>query len=89
MTLGADEFMRRSLLHVLTSGFHRIRHYGLIANAGRPENLARLRELLHVIPEAVQPQPPDAPAAICGFPALRSSEVDSADSLHRGRLQLP
>ena len=33
MTLGADEFMRRFLLHVLPGGFHRIRHYGLIANA--------------------------------------------------------
>jgi hypothetical protein len=33
MTLSADEFMRRFLLHVLPSGFHRIRHYGLIANA--------------------------------------------------------
>jgi hypothetical protein len=35
---------------VLPSGFHRIRHYGLIANAGRSENLARARELLHVAP---------------------------------------
>ena len=35
MTLSADEFMRRFLLHVLPSGFHRIRHYGLLANAGR------------------------------------------------------
>jgi hypothetical protein len=52
MTLSADEFMRRFLLHVLPNGFHRIRHYGLIANAGRRENLARARELLHVMPEA-------------------------------------
>ncbi len=50
MTLSADEFMRRFLLHVLPSGFHRIRHYGLIANAGRKQNLARVRELL--LPEA-------------------------------------
>ena len=35
MTLEADEFMRRFLLHVLPGGFHRIRHYGLLANAGR------------------------------------------------------
>jgi len=48
MTLGADEFMRRFLLHVLPSGFHRIRHYGLIANAERAQNLAKARELLHV-----------------------------------------
>jgi len=46
MTLTADEFMRRFLLHVLPGGFHRIRHYGLIANTGRKENLARARALL-------------------------------------------
>ncbi len=43
MTLSTGEFMRRFLLHVLPSGFHRIRHYGLIANAGRVENLGRGR----------------------------------------------
>jgi hypothetical protein len=46
MTLAADEFMRRFLLHVLPSGFHRIRHYGLIANTTRKDNLVRARELL-------------------------------------------
>src|SRR3546814_18282600 len=46
MTLAADEFIRRFLLHVLPTGFHRIRHYGLFANGGRAENLARARELL-------------------------------------------
>src|SRR5471032_3243313 len=38
MTLGADEFMRRFLLHVLPGGFHRIRHYGLLANGARKNN---------------------------------------------------
>ena len=46
MTLDPDEFIRRFLLHVLPSGFHRIRHYGLIANTGRKDSLARARELL-------------------------------------------
>jgi hypothetical protein len=46
MTLPIDEFMRRFLLHVLPPGFHRIRHYGLLANAARVANLARARELL-------------------------------------------
>ena len=46
MTLAPDEFIRRFLLHVLPSGFHRIRHYGLIANTTRKDNLARARELL-------------------------------------------
>ena len=48
MTLTSDEFMRRFLLHVLPAGFHRIRHYGLIANTTRKDNLARARELLMV-----------------------------------------
>jgi hypothetical protein len=46
MTLASDEFIRRFLIHVLPSGFHRIRHYGLFANGGRAENLARARDLL-------------------------------------------
>jgi hypothetical protein len=46
MTLPVAEFMRRFLLHILPLGFHRIRHYGLLANAARRENLARARALL-------------------------------------------
>jgi hypothetical protein len=48
MTLTADEFIRRFLLHVLPMGFHRIRHYGLLANAGRRDHLAQARQLLEV-----------------------------------------
>ncbi|MFA6202598.1 MAG: IS91 family transposase [Gallionella sp.] len=59
MTLKTDEFIRRFLLHVLPSGFHRIRHYGLIANSGRRENLARARELLNVAP--VKPKEMEVP----------------------------
>ncbi len=51
MTLATPEFIRRFLLHVLPSGFHRIRHYGLFANGGRAANLARARELLAVPPQ--------------------------------------
>ena len=50
MTLAHEEFMRRFLLHVLPGGFHRIRHYGLLANGARKTNLALARELLHVQP---------------------------------------
>src|SRR5262245_45814010 len=46
MTLGADEFIRRFLLHVLPKGFHRIRHYGLLASAGCKANIARARQLM-------------------------------------------
>jgi len=50
MTLGAHEFMRRFLLHVLPGGFHRIRHAGLFANGERKANLAKARALLHATP---------------------------------------
>ena len=46
MTLEPGEFMRRFLLHVLPGGFHRIRHYGLLANGSRKASLALARELL-------------------------------------------
>jgi hypothetical protein len=67
MTLDADEFMRRFLLHVLPAGFHRIRHYGLLANAGRRENLARVRALLNAPALATAPaeQASPPPSFIC------------------------
>lgn len=55
MTLSTDEFLRRFLMHVLPDGFQRIRHYGLLGNRHRAENLARCRELM-AMPEPV-PQP--------------------------------
>jgi hypothetical protein len=48
MTLATGEFIRRFLIHVLPSGFHRIRHYGLFAGSKRAENIARARQLLKV-----------------------------------------
>jgi hypothetical protein len=56
MTLSPDEFIRRFLLHVLPSGFHRIRHVGLLANGRRRDHLARVRELLLVAPEPTATQ---------------------------------
>jgi hypothetical protein len=52
MTLATDEFIRRFLLHVLPRGFHRIRHYGLLAGASRKDNLAQARRLLAAPPPA-------------------------------------
>ncbi len=57
MTLAIDEFIRRFLLHVLPRGFHRIRHYGLLAGSARRASLALARKLLHV---AAPPDPRDA-----------------------------
>ena len=65
MRLAKGEFIRRFLIHVLPTGFHRIRHYGLFASGVRAQNIARTRELLGaVIPpqdgdrnDADQPEP--------------------------------
>lgn len=57
MTLPAAEFIRRFLLHVLPKGFHRLRHYGLLASASRKANLARIRDLLAVPQSAVVAAP--------------------------------
>jgi Putative transposase len=60
MTLDAHEFIRRFLLHTLPDGFHRIRHYGFLANGHRAEKLALCRTLLEVAPaEPTAPQSDD------------------------------
>src|SRR6201999_1756599 len=56
MTLAPHEFIRRFLLHVLPRGFHRIRHYGLLASGTLAVHTARARELL-AVPD--RPEPPD------------------------------
>jgi Putative transposase/Transposase zinc-binding domain len=70
MTLAADEFIRRFLLHVLPRGFHRIRHYGLLAGTARKASLALARALLAVAPPAdnTQEEPMDTrpPCPCCG-----------------------
>ena len=55
MTLAANEFMRRFLLHTLPVGFHRIRHIGFLANHHRTEKLALCRALLAVPPAETPP----------------------------------
>ncbi|TMH79569.1 MAG: IS91 family transposase [Betaproteobacteria bacterium] len=78
MTLAAGEFIRRFLLHVLPAGFHRIRHYGLLANAGRRQNLALARELLNApappLAESDQASAASAPPTFvcrhCGAPMI-------------------
>jgi hypothetical protein len=58
MTLAPHEFIRRFLLHVLPHGFHRIRHYGLLASSARKARIAGARELLAVAPP---PEPDEVP----------------------------
>jgi hypothetical protein len=67
MTLSTDEFIRRFLLHALPRGFHRIRHYGLLAGATRKAHLEHARRLLAVAPPAkddTSVDPPD-PRPLC------------------------
>ncbi len=71
MTLAADEFLRRFLLHVLPGGFVRIRHFGFLANRGRAGKLAVCRTLLAAVP----PEPP-APAEPVAALLLRLTGVD-------------
>jgi hypothetical protein len=56
MTLDPQEFIRRFLLHVLPSGFMRIRHYGLLANRAKGEKLAAARAALDQLPPAAPAQ---------------------------------
>ncbi len=81
MTPPISEFIHRFLIHVLPSDFHRIRHYGLLANGGRAENLAHARRLLEVTPSQDQSEPgtdddnPEAPiftqpCPSCGGPMI-------------------
>jgi Putative transposase len=77
MTLATAEFIRRFLIHVLPHGFHRIRHYGLLASGTRADNIARARRLLDVPAarpgaaddsrtKADDPKPPSHSCPCCG-----------------------
>jgi hypothetical protein len=61
MTLKPDEFIRRFLIHVLPNGFHRIRHYGLLASGTKTETIARARELIATATPVQTAHPPQAP----------------------------
>jgi hypothetical protein len=71
MRLSADEFIKRFLLHVLPKGFHRIRHYGLLASASCKANIARARQLMA------------APMAEVDPPAVHDTADPDATTDHR------
>ena len=88
MTLDAGEFIRRFLLHVLPDGFHRIRHYGFLANGVRVEAVAKARTLLGVTaadpPEpSVGPEPPAAPCPCCGGRMILVERFARGDTLQQ------
>ncbi len=93
MTLPAEEFLRRFLMHVLPPGFQKVRSYGLLANVSREEKLAHCRKELAAPPARVTPDlpnlPSDAPACPqCGQTDWNSIEWKPCPSLP-GRLRLP
>jgi hypothetical protein len=84
MTLDADEFLRRFLLHVLPRGFMRIRHFGLLANRARPHTLPRCRHLLG------QPPPDDGlpESAIALLRRLTGIDLTCCPVCGQGRMQI-
>ena len=82
MTLRADEFIRRFLLHVLPRGFMRIRYYGVLGNRCRTPRLVACRRLL------AQPAPPVLPreSAATMMQRLRGIDIARCPQCHQGRL---
>jgi hypothetical protein len=68
LTLDADEFIRRFLLHTLPDGFHRIRHYGFLANGHRAAKLKLCRDLLNVAVREPSADPAEATLPLHGPP---------------------
>ena len=91
MTLDTHEFIRRFLIHVLSTGFHRIRHYGLLASGVKADNLMLARKLLDVAPPAPEPEDTAAEPATalkscpCCGSAMRIIEVFEAGEPARHR----
>ena len=86
MTLSADEFIRRFLLHVLPGRFQRIRYYGFLGNRYRKEKLEQCRHLLGMVP--LQPDSPTAAELDYRdrYQALTGSSLWECPACHRGRM---
>ena len=84
LTLEADEFLRRFLLHVVPRGFMRIRHFGVLANRTRRETLTRCRDLLG------QPPPEDGEPESIAVLMQRVTGIDLARCpvCRNGRMQV-
>jgi len=87
MTLSADEFIRRFLLHVLPDGFHRIRYFGFLGNRYRKEKLEKCRQLLGMVLR--EPDSPTQPGELDyrdHYEALTGSSLRECPACHRGRM---
>ncbi len=89
MTLTAEEFIRRFLLHVLPPGFQRIRYYGFLGNRYREEKLEQCRRLLHMSPATPEKTHPEAPADYRDrYEALTGLSLHECPVCRRGRMIL-
>ena len=87
MTLSADEFIRRFLLHVLPNGFQRIRYYGLLGNRYRKEKLAQCRRLLGMSPPSEQTNPSPAEKDYRDrYEELTGNSLHQCPQCQRGRM---
>ena len=87
MTLAAGEFISRFLLHVLPTGFHRIRYYGFLGARHRREKLPRCRQLLRSPASAPTPSPPTAaPDYRDRVEALTGISLYACPACHRGEM---
>jgi len=84
MALSAEEFIRRFLLHVLPSGFVKIRHYGLLGNRCRHEKVARCRVLLNQ--PAPEPQEPESVEAM--MLRLTGIDIQRCPACQQGRMRV-
>jgi Putative transposase/Transposase zinc-binding domain len=87
MRLSAEEFIRRFLLHVLPSGFHRIRYYGFLGNRYRKQKLERCRHLLGMTPRnESSSQPPSCADYRDRYERLTGHSLRECPVCHRGRM---
>jgi len=86
LTLAADEFIRRFLLHVLPRGFQRIRYYGLLGHRYREQNLAHCRQLLGML--AAQPTAGPPPDYRDRYEQLTGRSLTECPACHQGRMRI-
>jgi hypothetical protein len=89
MQLATSEFIRRFLIHMLPSGFHRIRHFGFLSNHSRVENLQLIRNQLGNVgpPEAIEAKSKDndTPTFVCPTCHAPMTVIDIIQRFNRPR----
>ena len=89
MTLPAEEFIRRFLIHVLPEGFQRIRYYGFLSNCHREEKLKLCRQLLAMSPLVPETAPGDQPSDydyLALYEKLTGSSLRQCPACRQGRM---